>query len=386
MPFLSSSRSRKKKSYLNDENDEESTRRREMIKQKLYAEHMIDPDETGCDDYLERRLGSSRSPVRRGSRSPVRRGIQRAGSNRRIQTPNYIDPSGSLRATQDRKPPRRAFSEQSGRKISGGSRALPRRTNSHEISPNSSSRGEARFSMAPHPTISRQPRRMNSRYGNQHSSYDEGEGEEGEMMLASTSPVGQRRPPSRRRRPPVTSQTIENHADTNTRFGPPRRTKSGSRSPRSVATMENSLDYQSDHSKSSKENSQKSFGRGVFRRKSLSTKNQTDISDHTSDSQKSWFTSGSAGTRSKEDIYNSALHRAKERQALKNNRTYHRSTGGNESIATHIGRVSLSEQLSQLPKANDDSDDDYDEDDEESPSIFGSIISKIESIYDSTIN
>ncbi len=349
MPFLSSSRSRKKKSYLHDEGTEESARRREMIKQKLYAEHMIDPDE--CDDYLEQRLGS---------RSPVRRGIQRASSNRRIQAPNYVDPSGSLRTTQDRKPPRRAFSEQNGRKVPGGSRALPQRTNSHELSPMSTSRGEARFSMASHPTMQRQPRRMNSRYGNQPTSYDEGEGEEGEMMLAQSSPVGRRRPAPR-----------------------PRRT----RSPRSVESigMENSLDRHSDHSKSSKENSQKSFGRGVFRRKSLSNKHQMDNSDHTSDSQKSWFTSGSAGTRSKEDIYNSALHRAKERQALKHNQAYLRSTGGSPSIATHDGRVSLSEQLSKLPPANDDSDDDYDEDDEESPSIFGSIISKIESIYDSTI-
>ena len=349
MPFLSTSRSRKKKkSYLQDENSEESARRREMIKQKLYAQHMIEPDESGCDDYLERRLNS---------RSPVRRGIQRANSSRRVQTPNYIDPSGSLRETQDRKPPRRAHSEHSGRKLPGGTRTVPRRTYSDEHTPI-----ESRFTMAPHPTMERPSRRMSSRFGSQQQSYDD-EGEEGEMMLAPTSPVGQRRPPPRRRR--------------------------AARSPRSVASIgtENSLDYHSDHSKSSKENSQKSFGRGAFRRRSLSTKQQMDTSDHTSGSQQSWFTNGSASVRSKEDIYNSALHRAKERQAFKNSQNKISNTGGNHSIATHDGIVvSLSEQLSQLPTANDDSDGNYDEDDEESPSIFGSIISKIESIYDSTIN
>jgi len=235
-------------------------------------------------------------------------------------------------------------------------------------------------------------------------------------MLA---PASQRRPPPRRRRATVSAQTMEKHADAAMRFGPPRRAKShypgGSRSPRSVTSlgmMDNNLDF-SDHSRSSRECSQKSVGRGLFRRRSgqsdiasegsstgrspsffrkvkrtnsssLKKSTQMDSSDHTSDSQTSWFTNGS-GTRSKEEIYNTALSRAKERQAIKNSQNYSGNNDtGPESTAHHPGRVTLSHQLSRLPRANDDSDDDYEEDDEgtEGKSIFSSIIQKIEDIYD----
>jgi len=422
MPFLLSSGSRKKKSYIQNEEDaEESARRREMIKQKLYADHMLGPDENDCDGYLERRVNS---------RSPIRRGLVRANSNRRVQAPNYIDPSGSLRQTQSnggnvRAPPRRAYSEQNGRKSPGGVRAVPplppRRTNSFRSDsenplPESpiAPKGNARFSMAPHPNMQRQPRTF-QRMSSRKSLQDEEEEEEGEMMLA---PASQRRPPPRRRRATVSAQTIEKHADSAMRFGGPRRAQShypGSRSPRSVASigmMDNNLDF-SDHSKSSRDCSQKSVRRGIFRHRSgqsdeasecsstgrsssffrkvkrnntssLKKSSQMDSSDHTSDSQKSWFTNGS-GVRSKEEIYNTALSRAKERQAIKNAQNYLRNNGaGSESIAHHPGRVTLSEQLSRLPPANDDSDDDYEEDDEgaEGKSIFSSIIQKIEDIYD----
>ena len=59
MPFLRSTGARKKKSYINDD-AEESARRRDMIKQKLYAEHMIDGDDE-CDDYLHQQLDSRSS-------------------------------------------------------------------------------------------------------------------------------------------------------------------------------------------------------------------------------------------------------------------------------------------------------------------------------------
>jgi len=106
-----------------------------------------------------------------------------------------------------------------------------------------------------------------------------------------------------------------------------------------------------------------------------------DTSDHTTESQKSWFTIGS-GTRSKEDIYNSARHRVNERQAIKNAQNYLRDSSRSDSIGSHNGKISLSEQLSRLPPAND-SDDEYEEDEgTESKSIFSSIIQKIENIYE----
>lgn len=418
MPFLLSSGSRKKKSYINDD-AEESARRREMIKQKLYAEHMIGDDEH-CDDYLERRL-NSKSPVRR---------LSRANSNRRIPAPNYVDPSGSLRQSppssgQLRAPPRRAYSEQNGRKTLNGTRPVPplppRRTNSFcnrsgELTPESpiTPRANTRFSMAPHPNMQRQPRlapRVSSRLGNQplHAMQDDDEGDEGEMML---TPVSQRRPPPRRRRATDSSSTLQRNADAAIRFGPPRRVKShypGRMSPKSVAQigMMDTLDDYSDHSRSSKDYSEKSSRRGLFRRRSgNSSENEDashssssffrkvkrnnssslkktpnmDSSDHTSESQKSWFTTGSG--RSKEDIYNSARQRVNERQTIKNAQNYLRGNSGNESIGSHNGRVSLSEQLSRLPPAND-SDDEYEEDEgTESKSIFSSIIQKIEDIYE----
>eukprot|EP00531_Pseudo-nitzschia_arenysensis_P012272 CAMPEP_0116154740 /NCGR_PEP_ID=MMETSP0329-20121206/21941_1 /TAXON_ID=697910 /ORGANISM="Pseudo-nitzschia arenysensis, Strain B593" /LENGTH=392 /DNA_ID=CAMNT_0003651739 /DNA_START=55 /DNA_END=1231 /DNA_ORIENTATION=- len=392
MPFLLSSSSRKKKSYIHDDS-EESARRREMIKHKLYAEHMIGDDEH-CDDYLERRL-NSKSPVRR---------LSRANSNRRIPAPNYIDPSGSLRQSP---PSSGHFGEQNGKKTLNGTRPAPplppRRTSSF-----SNRSGEltseapitpTRFSMAPHPNRQRQSRlapRVSSRLGNQPTMQDEDEGKEGEMML---TPVSQRRPPPRRRRATDSSQTLQRNADAAMRFGPPRRVKShypGGHSPKSVAQigMMDTLDDYSEHSRSSRDCSEKSSRRGLFRRKSghssenddahpssssffrkvkrnnsssLKKVSGMDSSDHTSESQKSWFTSGSG--RSKEDIYNSARHRANERQAIKNAQNYLR---GGDSIGNHNGKITLSEQLSRLPPAND-SDDEYEEEEDEgteSKSIF----------------
>ena len=174
----------------------------------------------------------------------------------------------------------------------------------------------------------------------------------------------------------------------------------------------------SEHSYVSKDTSEKGTRRGLFRRKSddsnatedtasssdrsnsffrnLKRSNSTlkkspsdqlpKTSDHTSDSQKPWFTSGSGGKssdRRKEEIYNSAVQRAKERQASKKAQNYAgNNSGNNKSINSHSRRISLSEQLSALPPAND-SDNEYDEIDEgESKSIFSSIIQKIENIYD----
>ena len=225
------------------------------------------------------------------------------------------------------------------------------------------------------------------------------------------TPVSQRRPPPRRRRATDSSQTLQRNADAAMRFGPPRRVKShypGGHSPKSVAQigMMDTLDDYSEHSKSSIDCSEKSSRRGLFRRKSghssenddappssssffrkvkrnnsssLKKVSGMDSSDHTSESQKSWFTSGSG--RSKEDIYNSARHRANERQAIKNAQNYLR---GGDSIGNHNGRITLSEQLSRLPPAND-SDDEYEEEEDEgteSKSIFSSIIQKIEDIYE----
>ena len=419
MPFLFSSGSRKKKSYIhNDDDAEESARRREMVKQKLYAEHMIDGDEDDCDDYLERRLNS---------RSPARRNSRRNSSIRRVAAPSYVDPSGSLRATshnsvQFRGPPRRSFSEQNSRTTIGAmQRSAPRRppprshsfandTDNHldefVVTPNNN----PRFSMAPHRPVRRQSR-ISQRTSSRRGSHVQGEEEDdnGEMMLVTGN---QRKPPPRRRRNSVTVQTLESNADAATRIGPPRRKShySRSRSPESVTSIgmtENNFDF-SEHSKSSKDCSEKSFCRGLFRRKSgnwdedeesstdrsssffgkikrrnsssLKISTKIDTSDHTLDSR---FTSGSS-TRSKEDIYNSAVHRAKERQAIKNAQNCMRNNGGSESFGNHPGRLTLSEQLSRLPPAND-SDDDYDEDEDdgtESKSIFSSIVSKIENIYD----
>merc|ERR1712194_911579 len=124
-----------------------------------------------------------------------------------------------------------------------------------------------------------------------------------------------------------------------------------------------------------------SFFRKIKRTNSNSLKrgNGLSTSDHTTESQKSWFNSGN-NSRSKEEIYNTALHRANERQALK-----HQGRGGNENIDSRPKRLNLSEQLSALPSAKD-SDDEYEEEDDdagtETKSIFSSIISKIEDIYD----
>lgn len=386
MPFLRSSSSRKKKSYIHDD-AEESARRREMVKQKLYAEHMLG-DEEHEEDYLERRL-NSKSPVRR---------LSRANSSRRIPAANYIDPSGSLRqlppsSGQFRAPPRRAYSEQNGRKTVNGMRPVaplpPRRTSSFtntsdELS-TESPLTPTRFSMAPHPNHQRQPR-ISPRVSSRLNMQDEDDGEEGEMALP---PVSQRRPPSRRRRATDSSQTLQRNADAAMRFGPPRRVKShypGGMSPKSVASigMMDTLDDFSEDSRSSKDCSDKSTRRNVFRRRSgesLKKTSKLDISEHTTESQKSWFTIGS-GTRSKEDIYNSARLRVNERQAIKNAQNYLRDSSRSDSIGSSKGKISLSEQLSRLPPAND-SDSEYEEDEgTESKSIFSSIIQKIENIYE----
>lgn len=420
MGFLRSSGNRKKKSYIHDD-AEESARRRDMIKQKLYAEHMMDSDDEN-DDYLEKQLGP-RSPVRRLS-------PHNSQSSRRVTVlPNYIDPSGSLRNSPPssghfRAPPRRAYSEQNGRKTLNRPPPLPpRRTNSFAngsdefsqgSSPSPPSRGKnARFSMAPHPVHpSRRDPRMASRLANrnynnaQDSEDDEDEDGIGEQMM---TPLAQRRPPPRRRRATVAEQSLQKNADAAMRFGPPRRVKShypGGRNPRGVGTIgmiDNGMDA-SDHSNVSKDSSDKGVfrGRGLFRNKSGQSddtdltvsssersssffrkvkrtnsssmkRSPLDTSEHTTESQKSWFTNGSA--RSKEEVYNSALRRVKERQAIQNAQNYLR---GNQP-----GRMGLSEQLAALPPAND-SDAEYDEveDDAESKSIFSSIISKIEKVYD----
>jgi hypothetical protein len=178
--------------------------------------------------------------------------------------------------------------------------------------------------------------------------------------------------------------------------------------------MDNGIDT-SEHSYVSKDTSENGTRKGLFRRKSgdsdatedtaSSSERSTSFfrnlkrsnsflkrstpdqlpktSDHTTDSQKTWFTSGSGGKHSdrrKEDIYNSAVHRAKERQAIKN--AQNDLGSGNKNINSHSRRISLSDQLSALPPASD-SDNEYDEIDEgESKSIFSSIIQKIENIYD----
>lgn len=103
----------------------------------------------------------------------------------------------------------------------------------------------------------------------------------------------------------------------------------------------------------------------------------TTKSDHSTDSQ---YTSGGnsrnsappelQSDRRKTELYNSAIQRAKERQALKRNRNH----------------PNLSEQLSKLPSSTAEGKAEYDfiieDDDKGDKGIFSSLISKIEDIYD----
>lgn len=257
-------------------------------------------------------------------------------------------------------------------------------------------------------------RLANRNYNNNHNTHDSEDDDEDEDGIGDQmmTPLAQRRPPPRRRRATVAEQSLQKNADAAMRFGPPRRVKShypGGRNPRGVGTLgmiDTGMDT-SDHSNVSKDSSDKGVfrGRGLFRNKSGQSddtdqtvsssersssffrkvkrsnsssmkRSPLDTSEHTTESQKSWFTNGS-GSRSKEEVYNSAVRRVKERQAIQNAQNYLR---GNQP-----GRMGLSEQLAALPPANDTSDDEYDEveeDDAESKSIFSSIISKIEKVYD----
>lgn len=105
---------------------------------------------------------------------------------------------------------------------------------------------------------------------------------------------------------------------------------------------------------------------------------QSDHSKGSQLSQTSWFTSGGntlksapgelPNQRRKNEIYASAVQRAKERQAMKRDNS------------------TLSEQLTNLPRSGNNGNAEFDliseDDDKEGKSIFSSLISKIEDIYD----
>lgn len=431
MPFLAlTSGTRKKKSYIHDD-AEESAKRREMIKQKLYAEHMIDDEEE--DYYLERQL-SSKSTARRVSPGP----LSRSHSNDRLRVPanpNYIDPSGSLR-----KPPRRSISESTGRpghtmqRVSP--RHPPRRTRSID-SPLSSpnpvtppSNRNPRFSMAPHPTgrrcsppqISPLERASSRRGGNFHNDdIDESDEEDdgGEFGEEIVTPLSQRRPPTRRRRATVASQSIQKSAEAAMRFGPPRRVKSyypGGMTPRNTLRLDHnhsppsgkgSLDS-SDHSYVSKDSSTKGGrrGKGLFRHRSGDS-NATEDTASSSDKSSSFFrkVKRSNSFLKKNSSLNTSEHSYESHKSHKSQKSWYTSGGTSQNSggarsanvdqdpnknaqnylqnSTIAGRNTLAEQLSRLPQS-DDSDDEYDEidDETESKSIFSSIIQKIEDIYD----
>ena len=408
MPFLKSSTGqRKKKSYFHDDT-EESAKRRGMIKEKLNAQHMMmHEDDDDVDDYLRRVAPTS--PVRRS------RKMQVGGAS-----PNYIDPSGPLR-----KPPRRTHSESTSRtSLSNSKRGplrTPRRSMSHTSdvsdlsnqSPLSTTpRGNTRLSMASRsseslvsqspesrasqslqsrlPPLRRASSRMSSHNNNNNNSRvdedDEDESETGEEKL---SPLGQRRPPRRRRRNTVSTQSLQKSADAALRFSPPRRIKSyypGGHLPRNIATMnmDDGIDT-SEQSYVSKNTSEKGTRKGLFRRKSNdfnATENMASSSDRSNSYYQNLKRSNSTLKKLPSDqLPKTSLHRAKGRQASKNAQNY-MGSGNNKNINSHSKQISLSEQLSALPPSND-SDNEYDEIDEgESKSIFSSIISKIENIYD----
>jgi len=271
---------------------------------------------------------------------------------------------------------------------------------------------------------------------------DDDDEDDDDLPLLSQMPPP-RGPPQRRRRNTVATQSLQKSADAAMRFGPPRRVKShypvGNNPSRSNFKNFNSnlnsindfdpLD-ESDHSFggnsiTGSKPSKKEVRRGLFRgrsgqsddteetasssEKSTSffrnvkrtasnptkikkisntlrrTNSNLNMSDHStgsksgSQSQASWYSRHTApadvGNRNKEDIYNSALARAKKNQALK------KHTNMSQPNYTP-GRMTLGEQLSALPRAAD-SDEEYDEiDDNEGKSFIGSLISKIENIYD----
>ena len=482
--------------------------RREMVKQKLYAEHMMDDDDD-ADAYLQLRLAPASPEGRKGQQQqrPKRPELKRSKSNlqrmceqsRRPTPPNYIDHSGSL---AHRKPVRRAHSDSSGRprpmrtassrqmggrtppippKRSRSVQRLQSRGNSELTVPPPSPNcvASARFPPSPGPRMSRPPQKQvkqivlspsprdSPRTYNQYDevnfhddaesdqSDDSDEGEdkdEDDDDLAteipddfpSAPPPPRRPPPRRNRRATVATQSLQQSADAAMRFGPPRKIKSyypGANKPRNsnfhMNTMpvnkmpiskNESLDI-SDHSTSKGE--KKGFRRGglfrgfsgnsddsgdtasssersssffrVVRRtnskrslkpSALKRNNKTSTpplstltshSDHSAGSHKSqssWYTSSGNSRNSapaelptqqrrKNEIYNSAVQRAKDRQAMKHNRNH----------------LNLTEQLSKLPaSANDNDPAGYDllleDDDKESKSIFSSLISKIEDIYD----
>jgi len=482
MPFLlSTNGQRKKKSYIHNDK-EESAMRREMVKQKLYAEHMIDDDDD-TDAYLQLRLAPAspesqkgqhhhlphRHKNRRSSKTSVERMAQQS---RRIATPNYIDHSGSL---AHRKPVRRAHSESTARQR-GTTPPLPakRARSAQRIhqkgsddpampAPAQNGVANARFppstgTRASRPAqkqvrkilLSPSPRDSPRTYdhyneGEFHSDENDEDNEDGIDEFATdvsddvpSPPLPPQRPPPRRRRATVATQSLQKSADAAMRFGPPRKIKSyypGANKPRNsnfhMTTMpinrNESLDM-SDRSSTSKgekggfrrgglfrrvsgnsddsgdtassSDRSSSFFRAVRRANSGSTKRPlkpslkrsnksaalllsslTSQSDHSTGSQSSWYTSGGnsrnsappeiPSQRQKNEVYQSALKRAKERQAMKQNRNH----------------FTLTDQLSKLPRSKDGSDDaEYDliveDDGKEGKSLFSNLISKIEDIYE----
>jgi hypothetical protein len=81
-----------------------------------------------------------------------------------------------------------------------------------------------------------------------------------------------------------------------------------------------------------------------------------------------------SSNRSREDIYNSAVLRAKQRQKQKNLDRYHHHHPENNSLSAFMA----SSSSNYFPNHSDVEDDD----DEEEKSIFSSILQKVEKIYD----
>lgn len=433
MPFLSLNSSRhknKKKSYLKGSRDE-SNKRRDLVKQKLLsADNMM---EDADDYYLERRF----APMYPAHQQPVVNPMN--PSRNRRTSPNYVDPSGSLR-----NPPRRSKSDDE----------VPRARNRRTTPPLPPKRSKSFDNDEDYFGINMQhsPGRINQSPGrrprespvsvatrrslDEYVDSDAESSDESSCDLSSSEEFFDSREKEAERRPrrpaPRNSSAgqLRNKADGAMR--PPRRVKSNRYSPqhpdrktierterrdmssrsnsgKNLIADENNIrrdrgvfryrsgsskdGYRSGSSKDSfdaaptrKERSKErsnSFFRKVSRTRSGNRKHQplSNNSDHSQGTYGTYntkYTTQSAPEpkRGKDEIYKSALKRAKERQANKQARDYM----SDERITSRPS--GLGAQLSALPKANSDSE--YEDEDAatESKSIFSSIIQKIENIYD----
>mmetsp|Transcript_5398 Transcript_5398/g.15672 ORF Transcript_5398/g.15672 Transcript_5398/m.15672 type:complete len:378 (-) Transcript_5398:90-1223(-) len=369
--ILGTNRGRKKKSYINNEAEGAmSSERRDMIKRKLYANHMMDDnrdrdhdkhDNDGFDYLASLRLSSTSSSHARHNQKPQKSSRPKPVSRIRSLESSVVITGSSCRMDRGRSLAPALSTNAKGRCYDHLNEQHPlrarqigrRRTMDLAETPASSEETEKpkrRFSLSP----GRLCRKNNPNRASRKAA-TAGRELETETESEASSPPSSPRSPSQRSRS-HSPHSLRQHVE---------KTKAATRGD-SNPTMPRPR---------------------LLRRNSLSRCNNNtnnNTNEHLS-LDSSQHSAVSMGERSREDIYNSALRRAQERKAMKlHPRGVHKRKAAVPQTAPQTTALSLGAQLSSLNNHSDEEsdDDDDDDDDTENKSIFSSILRAVENIYD----